>query len=117
MISFASPQTVELSSPPLRNAAVSPSGAARAIEADPEVKAAAIRRVAAAHQGLSNALAVLIADACQPITDTLKESADETASLRAEVGRGEAKIADLERRLARTDRRTIRGVGSEKDKR
>jgi hypothetical protein len=92
-------------------------GAARAIEADAEVKAAAIRRVAAAHQGLSNALAVLIADACQPITDTLRESAEETASLRAEVGRGEAKIADLERRLSRTDRRTIRGVGPQEDKR
>jgi len=90
-------------------------GAARVVEADDDVKAAAIRRVAAAHQGLANAVAVVIADACQPITDALKQAADETASLRAQVGRGEAEIAELERKLSQTKRRTVRGVGVERE--
>lgn len=86
-------------------------GAARAVESDEEVKAAAVRRIAAAHQGLFNAVAFLIADACQPITDGLKAAAEETASLRAQVGRGEAKIAELERKLSQEKRKTIRGMG------
>ena len=65
----------------------------------------------AAHQGLASAVAHLIADAGLPITDALREAIDETASLRALVGRGEAELAALERKLSKSKRMTIRGVG------
>jgi hypothetical protein len=62
-----------------------------------DVRAAAMRRLALAHMGLSSAVAILVVEAGQPISDTLREIADRTASLRAEVGRGEIRISELER--------------------
>jgi hypothetical protein len=71
-----------------------------AVEADDEVRAAAVRRVALAHHTLSIAVAFVTADSAKPISDALHESADETARLRAEVDRGEKRIAQLNRRVA-----------------
>lgn len=72
--------------------------AATSRPAEPEVKAAAVRRIATAHQSLGHAVASLAVDACQPVTDGLRAAAEKTSSLRAEVGRGEAKLVELERK-------------------
>jgi len=77
---------------------------------DDGIRAVALRRVVVAHQGLATAVGMIIADACQPITEALRAAADRTASLRAEVGRGEAHIAELERKLSMSRRRSLRGM-------
>jgi serine/threonine protein phosphatase PrpC len=81
--------------------------AIRAIPSEPGLMAPAFRRASAAHQSLAHAVAVLVADACQPIGDALRRVAEDTAALRAEVGRGELEIAELERRLG-----SMRGRGA-----
>ena len=73
-----------------------------AVEVDPDVRAAAVRRVALAHHSLAIAVAFVTAESVQPITDTLAASADATARLRAEVDRGERRIAQLHRKVARS---------------
>jgi PPM family protein phosphatase len=85
--------------------------AAKTRDVGPDVRAAAIRRLAAAYQALHHAVAALIADACQPISDDLRATAERTSGLRVEVGRGEARIAELERKYTRARGRTIRRQG------
>jgi len=67
---------------------------------DPAVAVAAMRRMAAAESELAAAIAALAVEAAAPTSDRLKDSMRETAALRTEVGRTEARLAELERRLA-----------------
>jgi protein phosphatase len=77
-----------------------------AVDADAEVGAAAVRRVALAHHTLAIAVAFVTADSAQPVSDALGEAAAETARLRTEVDRGERRIAQLNRRVAGAETRT-----------
>jgi serine/threonine protein phosphatase PrpC len=67
---------------------------------DPAVAVAAMRRMAAAESELAAAIASLVVEAAAPTTERLKDAMRETGALRAEVGRAEARLAELERRLA-----------------
>ncbi len=69
-------------------------------EVELDVKAAALAMVAAAHQALFAAVAGLIVDAGAPISDALRAAAEETKHLRVELGKGENRLARLERSLA-----------------
>jgi serine/threonine protein phosphatase PrpC len=63
------------------------------------LKAAALRRIANAHQRLYCGLARLVVDGGKPISDDLQRAAEKTAQLRAKLGEGEARLAKLERML------------------
>jgi hypothetical protein len=73
--------------------------AAKAVECAPAVKAAVMRRLAAAQQRMAFAVAELVIEAGHPITEQLHDAVERTAELRGEVGRNETKISNLERRL------------------
>jgi hypothetical protein len=85
------------------------------LDMDDGLRIAALRRVAGVHRGMATAISMLVADACQPISDALRLSAEETASLRARVGRGEAQIAELERKLSVSKRLRLRALGLEEN--
>jgi hypothetical protein len=72
----------------------------RGSSAPPVVKAAALRRVAAAYQRLSAGIASLVVESAAPAAEQLREVVRETARLRAEVSGNEARIAELERQFA-----------------
>lgn len=74
--------------------------AAAAIE-EPELAAIAVAQVAVAHHSLMHAVASLVADAARPSADRLRAQMDATAALRAQLDRGERRLARLERELAR----------------
>jgi hypothetical protein len=59
-------------------------------------KAEALRRIGLAYQSLANGVCVLVVDAGRPITDQLKELSEHTTRMRAQVRRGEVKLAELE---------------------
>ena len=63
-------------------------------------RAGAQRALAIASHRLASALAALVVEAAQPGVDALKETMKETAALRAQVGKNEAKLAELERAFA-----------------
>jgi protein phosphatase len=73
--------------------------AVRALPGDQSLCAAALRRVAAAHQKLASGIAHLVVEGGKPISDALQQAAEETAKLRAQLGQGEAKLAKLEREM------------------
>jgi serine/threonine protein phosphatase PrpC len=64
------------------------------------VRAAALRRVAAAYQQLSAGIASLVVETAAPAAEQLREVVRETARLRAEVSKNESRIAELERAFA-----------------
>jgi protein phosphatase len=63
-------------------------------------RSGAQRQLATASHRLASALAALIVEAAQPGAEKLKETMKETAELRAQVGKNEAKLAELERAFA-----------------
>jgi serine/threonine protein phosphatase PrpC len=67
---------------------------------DGKTAVAVMRRLAAAQSELAAAIAGLVVEAAHPATDRLKDAMRETASLRAEVGRNEARLIELEKQLA-----------------
>ncbi|HTM21972.1 MAG TPA: hypothetical protein VL172_15730, partial [Kofleriaceae bacterium] len=73
--------------------------AVRALPAPPDMCAAALRRLAAAHQKLAGSIAHMIVEAGRPISDALGQATEETARLRAQLGQGEARLAKLEREM------------------
>lgn len=72
----------------------------RLSSAPPVARAAALRRVAAAYQQLSAGIASLVVESVAPAAEQLREVVRETARLRGEVSKNEARIAELERALA-----------------
>lgn len=71
-------------------------------QSDPaEVRAAAIRRLAAAHQGLMMAMALMVSESSQALSENFRLASTTTARMRAEVGKNEARLAELERELDR----------------
>jgi protein phosphatase len=68
---------------------------------DPALRSTSTRRLGAAYLSLSAEIASVVTEACQPTVDSLRAAGESTAALRAEVGRGEARLAELERSLAR----------------
>ena len=72
----------------------------RRAPAPPAVRAAALRRVAGAYQQLSASVATLVVESAAPAAAQLREVVRETARLRAEVSKNEARIGELERQLA-----------------
>ncbi|HVK77072.1 MAG TPA: protein phosphatase 2C domain-containing protein [Kofleriaceae bacterium] len=74
--------------------------AVRAAAAAVPARAAALRRVAAAYQRLSAGIATLVVGSVAPAAEHLREVGRETARLRSQVSQNEARIAELERRLA-----------------
>jgi serine/threonine protein phosphatase PrpC len=67
---------------------------------DEPVIAAVMRRLTAAQCEIAAAIATLVVEAAAPATERLKDAMRETASLRAEVGRNEARLIELERQYA-----------------
>lgn len=67
---------------------------------DPAIRAAAVRRLAAVHQAMMGALALVVAESAQAVADQFRIATVRTARLRAEVGRAEARLSRLERELA-----------------
>jgi hypothetical protein len=67
---------------------------------DPAAAIAVMRRLAAAQSELAAAIAALVVEAAAPSTDRLKDAMRETAALRAEVGRNEARLIELEKKFA-----------------
>ncbi len=65
-----------------------------------DVKVAALARAVTAHARLHNAITSIVVEAGRPVSDALQEAAEHTARLRAEVGRGEARLTKLDRQLA-----------------
>jgi serine/threonine protein phosphatase PrpC len=74
--------------------------AVRELDAGIEEKVTAMRRVSTAHQRMVGAVTALVIESGGPITARLQEATERTAGLRAEVGRNEARLAELERRAA-----------------
>jgi len=74
--------------------------AVRMVTAGAAVKAAALRRVAAAYQKLTAGVATLVVESVAPAAEHLREVARETARLRGEVAKNESRIAELERQFA-----------------
>jgi PPM family protein phosphatase len=69
----------------------------RGLEVGAAVKAAALRRLAGAHQALYASVAGLVVEAGHPISDDLHRAVERTAALRNRAGDGEARLAELER--------------------
>ena len=69
---------------------------------EPSIRAAAVRRLAAIHQGMMGALALVVAESAQAVADQFRIATVRTARLRAEVGRAEARLSRLERELSAT---------------
>ncbi len=69
---------------------------------EPAIRAAALRRLAAIHQAMMGALALVVAESAQAVADQFRIATVRTARLRAEVGRAEARLSRLERELAAT---------------
>jgi serine/threonine protein phosphatase PrpC len=67
---------------------------------DGKTAVAVMRRLAAAQSELAAAIAALVVEGAHPATDRLKDAMRETASLRAEVGRNEVRLVELEKQLA-----------------
>jgi len=67
---------------------------------DPAQAIAVMRRLAGAQADLAAAIANLVVEAATPATERLRDAMRETASLRSEVGRNEAKLIDLEKKYA-----------------
>jgi hypothetical protein len=74
--------------------------AVRASGAQPAAVAGAQRQIATASQRLAGALAALVVDASQPMSEKLRETIRETGELRTQVGKNEARLAELERKFA-----------------
>lgn len=74
--------------------------AVRDHHASPEVRCAALRRVAAAHSALFAGVGVIACDAMAPITTSLQELLDETRAMRAELRDNEASLLALGREIA-----------------
>jgi serine/threonine protein phosphatase PrpC len=69
---------------------------------EPAIRAAALRRLAAIHQRMMGALALVVAESAQAVADQFRIATVRTARLRAEVGRTEARLSRLERELSAT---------------
>lgn len=65
-----------------------------------DMRTAAMRRAAVAHRRLMHAVAALVVENTAPISESLRTAAAKTAELRAAVGKGEARLAELERNQA-----------------
>ena len=74
--------------------------AVKRVGGDVSTRVTALRRVAVAHRRLMHAVANLVVENTAPISEGLHRAAARTAELRAEVGRGEARLAELERKKA-----------------
>jgi hypothetical protein len=59
-----------------------------------------MRRAAIAHRRMMTVVSGLVVEYGQPITETLPNVTATTAELRCQVGKGEARLAELERRYA-----------------
>jgi serine/threonine protein phosphatase PrpC len=72
----------------------------RKINAIPAAQVGAHRQLAIAAQRLAGAIAALVVEAAAPGAEKLKEVMRDTGQLRAQVGKNEARLAELERRFA-----------------
>lgn len=82
--------------------------AIKRLDAPMALRAAALRRAAIAHRRLMHAVAALVVDNTLPISEALQQATARTAELRAEVGKGEARLAGIERkRASRTTARSL----------
>jgi PPM family protein phosphatase len=79
--------------------------AIKRLDATPDLRAAALRRVAMAHRRLMYSVASIVVENTQPVTQALHAAAARTAKLRAQVGKGEAQLAEIERKQA--SRKTV----------
>ncbi len=73
--------------------------AVRGGPATPE-QVAALRELALAAHRLAASIAGLVVEAAQPGSDKLREAVKDTTALRGEVGKNEARLAELERKFA-----------------
>ncbi len=74
--------------------------AVRAVPGAAAARVQAMRRVVTAYQQLATAIAGLVIEAVAPAAVDLRDVARETARLREQVGKNEAKLAALERHVA-----------------
>ncbi len=74
--------------------------AVRTATAPPAAKAAAMRRITAAYQRLSSGIATLVVGSVAPAGEHLRGVVRETARLRGQVSQNEARISELEQKLA-----------------
>jgi hypothetical protein len=72
-----------------------------------EVRVVLMRRVAVAHQQLISSVTASVIDSSLPATDALQAAAAQTAKLRAQVARGEARLSEVER-VHTTQQQTIK---------
>ena len=74
--------------------------AVRELSEAPSIRAAAVGRLAAIHEGLMGALALLVIEAGQEVTERYRRATLVSARMRADLSRQEAQISRLERELA-----------------
>jgi serine/threonine protein phosphatase PrpC len=72
----------------------------RATDFSPTAQAGAHRQITIASHRLASSIAFLVVEAAAPGAEKLRQAVEETAALRAEVGKHEARVAELERRFA-----------------
>ena len=81
----------------LDQARLAHSDAIRTLDAQGEVKAAGMRRVVVAHRRMMSSIAQLVVEAGYPISEKFHEAVEVTTRMRAQVGKSEAKLAEMER--------------------
>ncbi len=64
------------------------------------VQVAALRQLALAAHRLAASISGLVVEAAQPGSDKLREAVKQTSALRGQVGKNEARLAELERKFA-----------------
>jgi serine/threonine protein phosphatase PrpC len=74
--------------------------AARELSEAPSIRVAALRRLAAVHEGLMSALALLVVESGQEVSDRYARATAISTRMRADTARQEARITRLERELA-----------------
>jgi serine/threonine protein phosphatase PrpC len=74
--------------------------AVRDLSEAPSIRAAAVCRLAAIHEGLMGALALLVIESAQEVTERYRRATLVSARMRADLSRQESQISKLERELA-----------------
>ncbi len=74
--------------------------AARELSEAPSIRVAALRRLAAVHEGLMSALALVVVESGQEVSERYARATAISTRMRADTARQEARITQLERELA-----------------
>ncbi|MCG8423452.1 MAG: Stp1/IreP family PP2C-type Ser/Thr phosphatase [Proteobacteria bacterium] len=74
-------------------------GVVARVDVDREVRVAALRILAGIHRNMMYSIAAAVVESGRPVSEQLRHAAEVTASLRTRVGKGEVKLAALERQL------------------